>query len=398
MKGKKPLFLVFAAVLLSLGFIEAWLGVLRYPPLKSELVSFPANRILLAKLVDHTFTIWINSKGIRYKEIPDQKESADEIRVVVLGASFAFGEGVEQDEIWHARLERAFSKQMPVRFINCGISGAGVVVYEKILYQIGLRYHPDKILVLMAPNEINNVPLLRPTGRVAEEKSGRNLRVFLSESFPRISALTEAALAKLKPVFCPPKRMDIVSQVREDARARGIPERRVNRWASQLPPKDVQLVNEGWLEFRTITQPLFDPLLWTRNLDLAGEESRQKWEVIERTLETVIKVCRSRGIDTAFVYAPHPYQYDASFNPLPEKLGLVVKKEWLTEESKLESRFRRFFEEQKSPFLDLTPAFQEAARNGKGPLNFGLDAHWNAEGHRFAAGRMEKWLKEVWKL
>lgn len=45
-------------------------------------------------------------------------------------------------------------------------------------------------------------------------------------------------------------------------------------------------------------------------------------------------------------------------------------------------------------FLDLTLPLVEETRRGGRPLYFPLDAHWNAEGHRFAGETLARWIAE----
>jgi lysophospholipase L1-like esterase len=45
------------------------------------------------------------------------------------------------------------------------------------------------------------------------------------------------------------------------------------------------------------------------------------------------------------------------------------------------------------PFLDLTPMLRAEVSRGKA-LNFKLDGHWNAEGHRVAGKAIAEWIEK----
>ena len=90
----------------------------------------------------------INSQGMRNEEL-GRKQPA-ETRLLLLGDSFAFGWGVEQDETFAAQLEAGLRTDMPtVRVLNGGVPGYGPVDIVAWLEAYGLDLEPDIVLVTL---------------------------------------------------------------------------------------------------------------------------------------------------------------------------------------------------------------------------------------------------------
>ena len=111
-------------------------------------------------------------------------------------------------------------------------------------------------------------------------------------------------------------------------------------------------------------------------------------------LSDLVVTCKGRQIKIAFIYIPCAYQYDPDYGILPQKLGLVIKKEWLDRETELERRLGSLARKHKIQFLDLTPYFREAARDPNMKLNFHVDQHWTTQGHALAAKVISEWLEK----
>ncbi len=90
----------------------------------------------------------INSQGLRDMEYSIEKP-ADSFRVAVLGDSFTWGFGVENEEIYTEVLERELGDGFEV--INFGISGFGRGQQLLLLESEVLEYEPDAVVVLAYP-------------------------------------------------------------------------------------------------------------------------------------------------------------------------------------------------------------------------------------------------------
>ena len=91
----------------------------------------------------------INSRGLRDREYPHQRV-AGQRRILVVGDSFAWGFGVEQDEAFSERMEASLTG---VEVINAGVSGFSTDQELLWLRSEGVKYRPDLVILLLAGND-----------------------------------------------------------------------------------------------------------------------------------------------------------------------------------------------------------------------------------------------------
>ncbi len=91
----------------------------------------------------------INDKGLRDQDYPYERVPSKR-RILVLGDSFVFGYGVEQDEIFTEVLEALLPA---TEVINAGVSGYGTDQELLWFRSEGARYRPDLVMLLMTGND-----------------------------------------------------------------------------------------------------------------------------------------------------------------------------------------------------------------------------------------------------
>ncbi|MBI1397568.1 MAG: hypothetical protein GC151_16465 [Betaproteobacteria bacterium] len=96
---------------------------------------------------DSTFTT--NSHGLRNPEVAYEKPPGIR-RIVVLGDSFAWGYGVNDEEVFSRRLESALHH---TEVINLGVVGYGTRQEFLYLQREGMKYHPDTVVVAVCMND-----------------------------------------------------------------------------------------------------------------------------------------------------------------------------------------------------------------------------------------------------
>ncbi|NIM19688.1 MAG: hypothetical protein GTO51_04835 [Candidatus Latescibacteria bacterium] len=102
---------------------------------------------------DFSIRVRINSRGLRDSEYP--LDRTEEKRMLVLGDSFGWGYGVEENEIFCEVIE---SRHPDWEIINASVSGYGTD--QQLLYfrDRGIRYMPDVVLLLFTETDfLNNV-------------------------------------------------------------------------------------------------------------------------------------------------------------------------------------------------------------------------------------------------
>lgn len=111
----------------------------------------------------NAFYVSTNSEGLRGKDIDLEKKS-DTLRIVVVGGSFLWGWGVNDDEIWTVLLESRLNENRilakTVEIINGGRGGFGSVSRSVVLYVCEIQdYRPDVVIVANAPDYPTSIDL-----------------------------------------------------------------------------------------------------------------------------------------------------------------------------------------------------------------------------------------------
>ncbi len=89
-----------------------------------------------------------NSKGLRDREFYFDKKP--DLRILALGDSFTFGEGVEAEGTYPKMMEWILQKKYPkenIAVVNCGVSGYGNDQELNFLKREGVYYKPDLVIL-----------------------------------------------------------------------------------------------------------------------------------------------------------------------------------------------------------------------------------------------------------
>ena len=92
----------------------------------------------------------INSSGLRDRFYPYERTDGF-FRIVVLGDSFTWGFGVEQDQIFSELIEKTNNK---MELINMGVSGYSTDQEYLLLQNEGLKYLPDLVILMFFNNDV----------------------------------------------------------------------------------------------------------------------------------------------------------------------------------------------------------------------------------------------------
>lgn len=98
---------------------------------------------------DGRVTYRINALGLRGDQVTIA-EPENGYRVICLGDSITFGEGVREDDTYPARMEDLLSQEMPTRqveVINAGIQGYGTTEEEKLFASLCVPLNPDAVVL-----------------------------------------------------------------------------------------------------------------------------------------------------------------------------------------------------------------------------------------------------------
>jgi len=92
----------------------------------------------------------INQHGLRDRDYPQQRVEGME-RVLVLGDSFTWGFGVEQEQIFTEVIEKS---RQDLEVINAGVSGYSPDQELIWLREQGMRFQPDLVLLVLSGNDV----------------------------------------------------------------------------------------------------------------------------------------------------------------------------------------------------------------------------------------------------
>jgi len=105
------------------------------------------------EIADKGATYRINSLGLRGPEMPTHKP-AGQRRILMLGDSYAFGLGVDQDGIVTAALERDLDDRPgPIRALDMGVPGYHTGQELALLERQGFDLEPDLVVLFYCSND-----------------------------------------------------------------------------------------------------------------------------------------------------------------------------------------------------------------------------------------------------
>ncbi len=283
-------------------------------------------------------TMTHNSAGYRNREVAvDPTPGRD--RILVLGDSFAYGVGVENNETFSAQLELLDPK---LEVINTGVNGYGTNQELLLLRDEGLTLRPDVVLVAFFWND--------PANNLHSQVAFK---------------LHDGELVYPEPV---PESQQITRTI---VRRRWLRHSYAYRFASD--------------RLKVVVYRL-KSLLGLPQADgrLDAREHAPAWELQFTLLHEVIRVSRSAGAEVVLVIIPELMQVD----PSVRTLGLEER------EYAVQERLLEFSAREGIVALDLLPALRAALAEDPEPLYYAQDRHFTARGHRVAANAIHARLIE----
>lgn len=375
--------------------VEAGLFLAHFPTEYQTPTAYRPNLDLTFKNLEYTYTLKTNDQGLRERVIPLERRP-DRSRVLVIGDSFTEGLGVDAADTFSRGVEKRLARvSSGAEFINCGISGAGPLQYGRLLFSVGVKYHPDGVLLCYYANDlINTYPGYRPDDLFITATRKRFLWMKIGHSlYPRLYTLLESAYFGYHRRQAGQK--NFVQTAYRMAADRGIPKNDVDDWLKRIPPALMSAVKRGEFNGALILKALLQPNYFRDSLDMDRPEAEARFKAMMRILNRIADELKHRGIELAMVYVPFPLQYSPNAHKpdsLGQVLGYSIRDEWLRSEATIQKRLAAWTNERKIPFLDLTSTLRKAEKK-QGVLTIALDGHWNIEGHRVVAKRIADWIE-----
>jgi lysophospholipase L1-like esterase len=316
---------------------------------------------------DHDFFITHNSKGLRDRE-HDYARPDGVKRVLVLGDSFVWGFGVEDNEVLTSVLE---SRSDTIEAINCGVSGYGTD--QALLFYTDKAYKYDHDLVVYA-FYANDLAELSRTISYGYPKP-----MFVPGSDP--FTVTNVPVAKTteteRKLFGNP--VTLFGKVKKFLR----------RSTHTYPFIVGRLNSVAPLRKIFLTIGLADD--YSRSLPgipyYALENTEETWQLFFRIVKEFRMIANENGADFLLVHIPVKETPDQGADPSShgEAMQNDSTSKMLTE----------FSSRNGIHFIDMLTAIRAGSRKGMAYYSpHKLDIHFNESGHRLMADAIYQWMQQ----
>jgi len=333
------------------------------------------NATVLNEVKEFHHEIHTNDKGFRdddhaYERIEGQK------RILLIGDSFAMGDGVSRGEMFADRLETLLPD---TEVVNLGVNGYGTD-QELLNYQAeGVLYSADVVLLAFT---LGNDVVNNGSG----EQYGKRKPYFRLEGselvldgvpVPFVQRQDERIPIIYESKFPRHDWLDVHSALYDFV---------FHRLAS------IERLRRNWEESGLLHEQfaIFQPGQVSMLCKDPGLELGSAWEVTEMLLLTWKNAVLETGSTPAMVLIPSHLQVDSSIYEQalaqwdfdPQWFDPDVPNRRLTE----------FCAKQEIPMCDLLPTLREKAPHSP-PIYYRTNPHWTREGHRLAAERIAEFLE-----
>ncbi|MFQ5512799.1 MAG: SGNH/GDSL hydrolase family protein [Myxococcota bacterium] len=333
--------LLSVAGTLELGLRASWEGyylktrrIYRQPHRTRGWENLPGIQLEYGK-PEFAFAVRHDERGLRIP-VAGPRPGDRPFRILVLGDSFAYGIGVEEEESFVAGIERAFPR---VRTFNAGVAGYGTSQELQTLRELGPELAPDFVLLAFFWNDV-------PTSLYAD--------------VPRFT------LEGGQLTYHPPGPND----ERPVFHGKHVPPAILNHSYAY------RFLSDRWkmLRLRVALLVGADRIRFEM---LRPENLEQAWALERALLAEIARECRRQGAGFLFVVIPDQVQVDHN----AEVVGLRP------EDYRVQERLATIAREQGFEILDLLPGLRDAAERSSAPLYYRIDRHLTPAGHR-AAGQL----------
>jgi lysophospholipase L1-like esterase len=293
---------------------------------------------------EYNVSVRINEAGLRMdREIPLARTPGVP-RVLFLGDSFTFGQGVEAHQCFTDLIQRDWPQ---AEILNFGVSGTGTDQQLLFYREQGSRYAPDLVVL-----DFYVGCATRNSQFVLQTPKGWRLK-------PRFE-LEQGSLV-LTHVPVPDT---LVTNLRD------------------LYPHDRKA---GWAtlakRFLREHSRLYSLVRSKFGSNVVYDSTQKPWQLTAAIMRQMAEEVRGNGCQFAVAFFPSLEEASrGGSTQLRDQVGDLCA-------------------ELDVPFLDLLPVFQgkekDTVSERNTPLYFPQDKHWNAEGHKLVAKELLPWLKAI---
>lgn len=341
------------------------------------------------------YTYKTNSLGFREPEI-DIAKPAGTTRIAVVGDSFVAGLGVENDQIFTAKLAGILNEkatgQRRFEILNRGRPGSSTIREFDLYRHHTQRFQPDVVVLAFGMGN-DLVEIL--VERTEAESAGWTPNGWMRRTAYALLPNTYLELAMMKRVRRQSRQTterteaELIEQIRAYAGSRGVDADTAEQRFRKMPEKYRELARQGLVgNDYTIFYACVEPQRFRNALHPDDEFFDKAWPRMETQLDRFRDQVQADGAQFVVMTIPDANTIDRKSLTVHRALGYKVSDAWLTTTGRTRTALADWCRRKSVPFLDLTAPFRVAAE----PLYYPLDGHFNPAGHAQAAKLLGEFL------
>jgi hypothetical protein len=334
---------------------------------------------------DYDVRVRCNSQGLRDREHPFAKPAGVR-RLLCLGDSYTWGQGVENEQMFASVLERELPGS---ETINFGVAGYSAVQELVRLETDGLSYAPDWTVVLFCDNDLDGdfsrKGERRPVADLREDGALHVIHRPVEQGFTEPVTRWLRTHSRLAIEF--DYRVRLMGERLDEQRA-------VERAKGPVPPDRRALATTGkvdasapahTLRARDIEFSLIDRFL------PPDDRMDQAWRTLGQIYAAMRDMALQHGSRLLVVYVPDPrLALEPVYRELLRQAGATpAQSDW----DRPSKRLAGLCHELGVPCLDLVPLFRRAPDPAR--LFHHRDPHWSAAGAELAAKAAAERIREL---
>ncbi len=331
-------------------------------------------------------TVIHNNEGFRDVN-HDKKNTQKKFRMLVLGDSFTWGHGVENDQIYMKVLEE---HDPGIETINMGGPGGDPQGELKVYTSRGVDYEHDVVMVGFFIG--NDIEAYYPEPKKTPPQWGYDSKGdFVLIGHMKSKEEVDAIRRKSEERYSPTKNRNF--------------RKRISYWFTQ----HFQIFTFVGNHRKYYSDVLKGSLLYTKILKIFGidnkrahgflnfcmandpDDVKQGWKLVAGALETMKSFVTTEGAKLYVVFIPQYVQTSQSiFERSVRKYGHDPS---IYDMEKPNRELAKLCRKLEIDYLDLLPVMKKETSVVNG-LYYPRDGHWNAEGHRIAAREIYRDMKK----
>lgn len=367
---------------------------LHYSPVSSIPIIFPPFSEEEFVSTDFHYTVKINSIGLRNREISVPKPLGI-FRIAVIGDSYTYGWGVEEEQTWVRLLEKMIKvRDKKLEVVNMGKPGANLEDYLEIA-RVGIPIlEPDLVilallqgddLILSNKNVRQDANVLYRVVNLIFPNISRRIRQYLI-----IKHLTEEA-KRFSPLRNSSEKNKISAQNSAHEILSGFSEEEREKFES-LEVEIKEAFSSGLLNPFLIYTAVKFPKLLVDPIYTEFSSRSVEFEKILKILKGIKEISDAVNSKITFFSVPQSFYVNEHAFKTASRLGFQTVPEMLTTH-KLDEMIEKFSSTLGVPYISITGEMRQYKENPD--LFYPLDMHPTPEGHKLIAEKLAPKLQKL---